>query len=99
MEESKEPAQPATMMINTSGPAVADKGDAGDELKATDAKDDNDYEQEALNYLSLALQLIGDFSADSGALSGEKSDRKKLIAFLEIDTLLSRVSLATHASD
>ena len=58
MEESKEPAQPkqpATMMINTSGPAVADKGDAGDELKATDAKDDNDYEQEALNYLSLAL--------------------------------------------
>jgi hypothetical protein len=34
-----------------------------------------------------------------GTLSGEASERKKLTAFLEIDTLLSRVQLFNHAPD
>ena len=83
-------------MINTSGPAATKPSDEENKEEAGE-KDENDYEQEAHNYLSLALQIIGDFSEK--ALSGEKTECKKLMAFLLIDTLLSRVSLATHASD
>ena len=53
-----------------------------------------------MNYLSLAIQIIGDFKSNNGALSNEdSSDRQKIIAFLEIDTLLSRVQLFSHAPD
>ena len=73
-------------MINTSANAAAPaqanrEEDAGGES----------YEQEALDNLSLALQIISDFKEDNSAPDGQKSDRKKLMAYLEIDTLLSRV--------
>lgn len=73
-------------MINTSATAAAPaqanrEEDAGGES----------YEQEALDNLSLALQIISDFKEDNSAPDGQKSDRKKLMAYLEIDTLLSRV--------
>ena len=73
-------------MINTSAspaaPAPVNKDeDAGGES----------YEQEALDNLSLALQIISDFKEDNNAHGGQKSDRKKLMAYLEIDSLLSRV--------
>lgn len=72
-------------MINTSATLVSQaqvnrEEDAGGES----------YEQEALNNLSLALQIISDFKEDKSALDDQKSDRKKLMAYLEIDTLLSR---------
>ena len=67
-------------MINTSAASAAAPAQANRE---EDVGADN-YEQEALDNLSLALQIISDFKEDS-------SDRKKLMAYLEIDTLLSRV--------
>ena len=56
-EESKEPA--TTTMINTTGEAAAP---AKAEGAANNVKDESEYEQEAHNYLSLALQIVGDFT-------------------------------------
>ena len=86
------------MMINTSKPA--EPAPASTENGAPAAKEEGEsYEQEALNYLSLALQIIGDFSSENSILSGDIAERKKLMAFLQIDTLLSRVSLFNNAPD
>ena len=53
-----------------------------------------------MNYLSLALQITGDFSASADNLTGGTVDeRRKLMSFLEIDTLMSRVQLFCHAPD
>ena len=93
-EESKEPAEAATTMISTNQPGKKQPEQQEEEKE----KDEADYEQEAHNFLSLALQILGDFS-EKAALSEEKGECRKLMAFLEIDTLLSRVQLAQHASD
>lgn len=90
-EESKNPpavAQITTMIDTTAGGAIA--GEEEEKNEGNNAKDESDYEQEALNFLSLALQIIGDFCSNESDES-KKQERKKLLAFLEIDTLLSRV--------
>ena len=94
------------MMINTTGTAnnqqngENEKANNITDTAANGAEEGENYEQEALNYLSLALQIIGDFKSSSGALSGDDmTERKRIIAFLEIDTFLSRVQLFNHAPD
>mmetsp|Transcript_25753 Transcript_25753/g.34415 ORF Transcript_25753/g.34415 Transcript_25753/m.34415 type:complete len:133 (+) Transcript_25753:481-879(+) len=92
-EEAKQeeaPAAPQTMMINTSAATPAPEAPKEDD-KNGEANGDENYEQEALNYLSLALQIIGDFSAEGTCLEAQREDRKRLMTFLEIDSLLSRV--------
>jgi len=42
---------------------------------------------------------MGDFSSDESSFAGDKAERKKLMSFLEIDALLSRVQLFNHGSD
>ena len=88
-EESKdEVVAPTTMMINT-------MGDQGGSAAPKDAnagqEEEENYEQESLNYLSLAMQIISDFSTGENLLEDERAQRKKIMCFLEIDTLLSRV--------
>ena len=72
-EESKQeeaPQQdeaPKTMMINTSAPAAAPAAEdqnavANENGQGGGEANDENYEQMALDYLSLALQIIGDFS-------------------------------------
>jgi len=89
--------EPATMMINTTAtnqePVAAPK-EAGENNGEGEG-----YEQEALNYLTLSLQILSDFTSPEGTLSGEAIVRKSMTAFLEIDTLLSRVQLFNHAPD
>lgn len=87
------------MMINTGAPAATANNDQNEVVGADKKNDEEGYEQEALNYLSLALQIIGDFSAEGSCLEAQRSERKKMMAFLQIDTLLSRVQLFNHASD
>ena len=98
-EETKQeaPAESAAapMMINTGEAPAASNGEAGAEGK----NEEESYEQEALNYLSLALQIIGDFSSENNCLEAQRAERKKAMAFLQIDTLLSRVQLFNHATD
>ena len=96
-EEKKEEEVPATTsMINTSAPAQTnDENEVAKEgAAAQNGSGDENYEQEALNYLSLGLQIIGDFNS-----SGDVTERRKLAVFLEIDTLMSRVGLFCHAPD
>ena len=94
-EETKQEAAPLTM-INTSGPAAT--AENPDQTGA--AKEEGEsYEQEALNYLSLALQIIGDFCSENTSMTGDVAERKKLTAFMQIDTLLARVSLFNNAPD
>ena len=95
-EEKKEEEVPATTsMINTSAPAQTnDENEVAKEGAAAPNGGDENYEQEALNYLSLGLQIIGDFNS-----SGDVAERRKLTVFLEIDTLMSRVQLFCHAPD
>ena len=90
----EQPAAPVMSMIDTSGPATGAAA-AAEKIDKKEGGEDENYEQEALNYLSLALQLIGDFKD----VTEKQEERKKLIAFLEIDSLLSRVTLFTHAPD
>ena len=75
-------------MINTMAKPQEVASAAKEEKKEEEVEN---YEQEALDYLSLAMQIITDFVSENSALKGEISDRKKIMAFLEIDTLLSRV--------
>ena len=96
-EAKQEEVPPQTMMINTSKPA--EPAPASNENGAATKEEGESYEQEALNYLSLALQIIGDFSSENVALCGDVAERKKIMAFLQIDTLLSRVSLFNNAPD
>ena len=95
----KEDAAPVLTMINTM--AKPDDGVQAATVAQEENKEevDENYEQGALNYLSLAMQIITDFSSEDSAFKGEQSDRKKIMAFLEIDTLLSRVQLFNHAPD
>lgn len=96
-EETKQEAAPSLTMINTSGPAAA-PAENPDQTGA--AKEEGEsYEQEALNYLSLALQIIGDFCSENTSMTGDVDERNKLTAFLKIDTLLARVSLFNNAPD
>ncbi len=69
------------MMINTSKPAEPAPA-ASNENGAATKEEGESYEQEALNYLSLALQIIGDFSSENTALCGDVAERKKIMAFL-----------------
>ena len=78
-------------MINTSAPAAT--APPAEENKDEGAGGEN-YEQGALDDLTLALQIISDFREGD-----ESGQRKKLVSFLEIDTLLSRVQLFNHAPD
>ena len=95
--EEEVKAEPTTMMINTTAtnqePVAAPK-EAGENNGEGEG-----YEQEALNYLTLSLQILSDFTSPEGTLSGEAIVRKSMTAFLEIDTLLSRVQLFNHAPD
>ena len=75
------------MQINTLG----NQGASAAKDANTGQEEDENYEQESLNYLSLALQIISDFSSGENLLEGEKAQRKKIMCYLEIDTLLSRV--------
>ena len=95
-EEKKEEEAPATTsMINTSAPAQTnDDNEVAKEGATAQNGSDENYEQEALNYLTLGLQIIGDFNS-----SGDSAERRKLTVFLEIDTLMSRVQLFCHAPD
>ena len=76
-----------------------DQGSSAPKEANTGQEEEDNYEQESLNYLSLALQIISDFSSGENLLEGEKAQRKKLLCYLEIDTLLSRVQLSNNAPD
>lgn len=56
------------MMIDTTGPAAPSApAENGNAQQNGEANEEN-YEQEALNYFSLALQIIGDFSSGDSCL-------------------------------
>ena len=91
-EETKEGEQIDT----SSAPRVEEV--PRDEGKLEAEKPQEDLEQDAQDYLSLALQLVRDFSQSEGVLEGEKAARRKIFLFLEIDSLLRRAELGKKVS-
>lgn len=88
--------------IDTSKPTVEEVPYGGAEKATSEAGGEEapaeDLEQNALDYLSLSLQLVRDFSLAPGVLENERAPRRKLFLFLEIDSLLRRAELGKKVS-